>query len=103
MSRSDWAAITRQCQRTPRSSTTKVYSRGRCSSEANAPTTVERFPYREAVRYRQIALEYDVPGEAILVESEVWHTGENIDLTRKLLDRERIIEFHPLPLSSPLP
>lgn len=55
------------------------------------------------MRYRQIALEYDVPGEAILVESEVWHTGENIDLTRKLLDRERIIEFHPLPLSSPLP
>ncbi|AUI62499.1 YdcF family protein [Amycolatopsis sp. BJA-103] len=53
---------------------------------ANAPTTVERFPRGEAVHYREHALELDVPDAAILVEPEARNTGDNITLTRALLD-----------------
>lgn len=52
---------------------------------ANAPTTVDRFPRGEAVHYREIALDLGVPDEAILVEPEARHTGENIVFTRRLL------------------
>ncbi|WP_086838106.1 YdcF family protein [Amycolatopsis kentuckyensis] len=52
---------------------------------ANAPTTVARFPRGEAVHYREIALDLGVPDEAILVEPEARHTGENIVFTRRLL------------------
>ncbi|UUV28009.1 YdcF family protein [Amycolatopsis roodepoortensis] len=57
---------------------------------ANAPTTVERFPRGEAVHYREHALELDVPGDAILVEPEARNTGDNITLTRKLLESRGI-------------
>ncbi|MCP2257951.1 DUF218 domain-containing protein [Streptoalloteichus tenebrarius] len=57
---------------------------------ANAPTTVERFPRGEAVHYREHALELGVPDEAILVEPHAKNTGENIELTRKLLASEGI-------------
>jgi len=53
---------------------------------ANAPTTVERFPRGEAVHYREHALELGVPDDAILVEPEARNTGDNITLTRALLD-----------------
>ncbi|MPZ01002.1 MAG: YdcF family protein [Actinophytocola sp.] len=53
---------------------------------ANAPTTVERFPRGEAVHYREIALDHGVPDEAILVEPNARHTGQNIDYARQLLD-----------------
>jgi len=52
---------------------------------ANAPTTVKRFPRGEAVHYREHAIELGVPDEAILVEPRATNTGQNIELTRKLL------------------
>ncbi|MFJ4102492.1 YdcF family protein [Amycolatopsis japonica] len=57
---------------------------------ANAPTTVERFPRGEAVHYREHALELGVPDDAILVEPEARNTGDNITLTRELLDTRGI-------------
>lgn len=57
---------------------------------ANAPTTIERFPRGEAVHYREEALRLGVPGEAILVETEARNTGDNITLTRQLLDEHDI-------------
>jgi len=59
-------------------------------SGANAPTTVERFPRGEAVHYREHALELGVPDDAILVEPEARNTGENVMLTRKLLESRSI-------------
>ncbi|MGK4596569.1 YdcF family protein [Amycolatopsis sp. w19] len=53
---------------------------------ANAPTTIERFPRGEAVHYRKHALELGVPDHAILVEPEARNTGDNITLTRALLE-----------------
>lgn len=57
---------------------------------ANAPTTVERFPRGEAVHYREHALELGVPDDAILVETEARNTGENIALTRRLLEERDV-------------
>ncbi|GAA2083293.1 YdcF family protein [Actinomadura alba] len=54
-------------------------------SGANAPTTVERFPRGEAVHYREHAIELGVPTEAILIETQATNTGQNAELTRKLL------------------
>lgn len=53
---------------------------------ANAPTTVERFPRGEAVHFREHALELGVPDTAILTETEARNTGDNITLTRRLLE-----------------
>jgi uncharacterized SAM-binding protein YcdF (DUF218 family) len=57
---------------------------------ANAPTTVARFPRGEAVHYREYAIELGVPDEAILVEPHATNTGQNIELTRKLLTEHDI-------------
>ncbi|MEU4669449.1 YdcF family protein [Amycolatopsis sp. NPDC023774] len=57
---------------------------------ANAPTTVERFPRGEAVHYREHALELGVPDDAILVEPEARNTGDNITLSRQLLQARGI-------------
>ncbi|MGH3387776.1 MAG: YdcF family protein [Actinomadura sp.] len=57
---------------------------------ANAPTTVARFPRGEAVHYREHAIELGVPDEAILVEPHATNTGQNIELTRKLLAEHEI-------------
>ncbi|MER7862653.1 YdcF family protein [Amycolatopsis japonica] len=57
---------------------------------ANAPTTVERFPRGEAVHYREHALALGVPDDAILVEPEARNTGDNITLTRALLESRGI-------------
>ncbi|MBY8856573.1 YdcF family protein [Nocardia sp. CA2R105] len=59
---------------------------------ANAPTTVERFPRGEAVHYREHAIGLGVPESAILVEPNATNTGENIDFTRALLERHRMLE-----------
>ncbi len=61
-------------------------------SGANAPTTVERFPRGEAVHYREHAISLGVPAEAILIEPAATNTGENIELTRRLLTEK---EIHP--------
>jgi uncharacterized SAM-binding protein YcdF (DUF218 family) len=52
---------------------------------ANAPTTRDRFPDREAVHYRQRAIELGVPPEAILIEPRATNTLENIEFSRQLL------------------
>ncbi|MFD5242998.1 YdcF family protein [Amycolatopsis sp. NPDC058340] len=57
---------------------------------ANAPTTVGRFPRGEAVHYREHALELGVPDDAILVEPKARNTGENVTLTRALLESRGI-------------
>lgn len=57
---------------------------------ANAPTTKKRFPRGEAVHFREIAIDRGVPAEAIVVETQARNTGENVTLTRELLDRHRV-------------
>jgi uncharacterized SAM-binding protein YcdF (DUF218 family) len=55
---------------------------------ANSPTTVDRFPRGEAVHYREYAIEHGVPADAVLIETTATNTGENITLTRQLLEAE---------------
>lgn len=57
---------------------------------ANAPTTIERFPRGEAAHYRERAIELGVPAEAILLEPQATNTGQNIELTRKILSDQGI-------------
>jgi uncharacterized SAM-binding protein YcdF (DUF218 family) len=52
---------------------------------ANAPTTIKRFPRGEAVHFREEALRRGVPDENVLIETEARNTGQNIELSRKLL------------------
>lgn len=54
-------------------------------SGANSPTTRARFPRGEAVHYREHVLELGVPESAVLVETQARNTGENIQLSRKVL------------------
>lgn len=53
---------------------------------ANAPTTVNVFPRGEAVHYAERAQELGVPSEAIVTETLATNTGENLALTRELLE-----------------
>jgi uncharacterized SAM-binding protein YcdF (DUF218 family) len=53
---------------------------------ANSPTTEARMPRGEAVHYRERALELGVPDSAILLEPRARNTGENITLSRELLE-----------------
>jgi uncharacterized SAM-binding protein YcdF (DUF218 family) len=57
---------------------------------ASAPTTVDRFPRGEAVHFREIAIEHGVPAEAILIETQARHTGENVSRTRELLREHHV-------------
>ncbi len=59
-------------------------------SGANSPSTLARFPRGEAVHYREHALALGVPDEAVLVEDRATNTGENLSLSRALLEREGI-------------
>ncbi|QIB44570.1 YdcF family protein [Streptomyces aureoverticillatus] len=59
-------------------------------SGGNSPTTRARFPRGEAVHYREHALSLGVPDEAILVEPNAGNTGQNITLSRDLLQRTGI-------------
>ncbi|MFE0101306.1 YdcF family protein [Streptomyces sp. NPDC059009] len=59
-------------------------------SGGNSPTTRARFPRGEAVHYREHALSLGVPDEAILVESNAGNTGQNITLSRDLLQQAGI-------------
>lgn len=85
MSVSVSAAMTSASPRTLPSCTTRECSPLIVFTGANAPTTIERFPRGEAVRYREHALELGVPDEAILVEPAATNTGENVEFTRELL------------------
>nr|WP_202446177.1 YdcF family protein [Streptomyces sp. SID4941] len=53
---------------------------------ATSPTTRERMPRGEAVHYRERALELGVPGAAVLVEPQARNTGENVWLSKVLLE-----------------
>lgn len=68
---------------------------------ANAPTTIERFPRGEAVHYREHAIERGVPTAAIYVEPEATNTGQNIELTRQLLEDEGVSADSVLLVSRP--
>lgn len=59
-------------------------------SGGNSPTTRARFPRGEAVHYREHALSLGVPDEAILVETNAGNTGQNITLSRDLLQQAGI-------------
>ncbi|WP_329110726.1 YdcF family protein [Micromonospora sp. NBC_01699] len=59
-------------------------------SGANAPTTIDRFPRGEAVHYRDYAISHGVPADAISVETQARNTGQNIELSRELLARQRV-------------
>ncbi|MET8113558.1 YdcF family protein [Streptomyces prasinus] len=58
---------------------------------ATSQTTQGRMPRGEAEHYRDRALELGVPADAILVEPNARNTGQNITLSRSLLE-ERGIE-----------
>ncbi|MEV7084724.1 YdcF family protein [Streptomyces sp. NPDC093085] len=53
---------------------------------ATSRTTRERMPRGEAEHYRTRALELGVPADAVLVEPRARNTGENIALSRALLE-----------------
>ncbi|MGW6857321.1 YdcF family protein [Streptomyces xanthophaeus] len=69
--------------------TVDLYQRGMAPlivfTGATSPTTRARMPRGEAVHYRERALELGVPPEDVLVEPNARNTGENIQLTRALL------------------
>jgi uncharacterized SAM-binding protein YcdF (DUF218 family) len=54
-------------------------------SGATSRDTRDVFPRGEAVHYREHAVELGVPAEAILVEPHATNTGENIELSRRIL------------------
>lgn len=55
-------------------------------SGAHSPATADRFPRGEAYAFRDRAIELGVPPAAILVEPKATNTGENIKLSRQVLD-----------------
>lgn len=69
--------------------TADLYHQGRFPlvvfTGANAPTTIEAFPRGEAVHYAAEAIARGVPEDRILIEPHATNTGENITLTRALL------------------
>ncbi|MEV6310309.1 YdcF family protein [Streptomyces sp. NPDC051840] len=70
-------------------------------SGATSRTTQERMPRGEAEHYRERAVELGVPAEVILVEPNARNTGENIRLSRQLLEREGVDVSSVLLVSKP--
>ncbi|KAF4405995.1 YdcF family protein [Streptomyces lycii] len=68
---------------------------------ATSRTTRERMPRGEAVHYRERALELGVPASAVLVEPHARNTGENISLTRALLEEHGVEVTSALLISKP--
>ncbi len=70
--------------------TVDLYERGMMPlivfTGATSRTTRERMPRGEAEHYRERAIELGVPASAILVEPQARNTGENIRLSRALLE-----------------
>lgn len=70
--------------------TAELYHRGMAPvivfTGATSRTTHERMPRGEAEHYRERAVELGVPERAILVEPNARNTGENIRLSRALLE-----------------
>ncbi|MGW0163817.1 YdcF family protein [Streptomyces sp. NPDC003343] len=68
---------------------------------ATSRTTQERMPRGEAEHYRDRALELGVPADAIRVEPYARNTGQNIALSRALLERHGIDVSSVLLVSKP--
>ncbi|WP_329420234.1 YdcF family protein [Streptomyces sp. NBC_01693] len=68
---------------------------------ATSPTTRERMPRGEAVHYRERALELGVPSSAVLVEPKARNTGENVRLSRALLEKAGVHVASALLISKP--
>jgi uncharacterized SAM-binding protein YcdF (DUF218 family) len=67
----------------------------------NSSTTAARFPRGEAVHYREHALAFGVPEEAILVEPNAGNTGQNITFSRGVLSEVGIVPASVLLISKP--
>ena len=63
--------------------------------------TEERFPRGEAVHYREHALSLGVPDEAILLEPKATNTGQNIGLSRTVLENAGVAVSSVLLISMP--
>ncbi|WP_405479302.1 YdcF family protein [Streptomyces sp. NBC_00009] len=68
---------------------------------ATSRTTREAMPKGEAQHYRERALELGVPADAILVEPQARNTGENIALSRALLEERGVSVESALLVSKP--
>jgi uncharacterized SAM-binding protein YcdF (DUF218 family) len=68
---------------------------------ATSRTTQERMPRGEAEHYRERALELGVPADDILVEPNARNTGENIRLSRALLEERGVDVSSVLLISKP--
>ncbi|MGW6058433.1 YdcF family protein [Streptomyces sp. NPDC055189] len=68
---------------------------------ATSRTTREVMPKGEAEHYRERAVELGVPADAILVEPRARNTGENITLTRALLEKRGVPVESALLVSKP--
>ncbi|OEJ52011.1 YdcF family protein [Streptomyces agglomeratus] len=68
---------------------------------ATSRTTRERMPRGEAEHYRERAIELGVPSDAILVEPQARNTGENIRLSRALLEEQGVPVSSVLLVSKP--
>ncbi|HET6359180.1 YdcF family protein [Streptomyces sp.] len=68
---------------------------------ATSRTTQERMPRGEAVHYRERALELGVPDAAVLVEPHARNTGENVRLSRAVLEEAGVAVSSVLLISKP--
>ncbi|MBM9504815.1 YdcF family protein [Actinacidiphila acididurans] len=68
---------------------------------ATSPTSRADMPRGEAVHYRERALQLGVPDSVILVEPKARNTGENISLSRSVLEGARIPVSSVLLVSKP--
>lgn len=68
---------------------------------ATSRTTQDRMPRGEAEHYRDRALELGVPAEVILVEPHARNTGQNITLSRALLEQRGVDVASVLLVSKP--
>ncbi|MGR3871628.1 YdcF family protein [Streptomyces graminifolii] len=68
---------------------------------ATSRTTQDRMPRGEAEHYRDRAMELGVPADAVLVEPRARNTGQNITLSRTLLEERGIDVSSVLLVSKP--
>ncbi|MFP3989353.1 YdcF family protein [Streptomyces sp. E11-3] len=85
--------------------TVDLYQRGMMPlivfTGATSRTTAERMPRGEAEHYRDRALELGVPPNVILVEPNARNTGQNITLSRDLLEEHGVDVSSVLLISKP--
>ncbi|MFF8096462.1 YdcF family protein [Streptomyces sp. NPDC016675] len=85
--------------------TADLYHRGMAPlivfTGATSRTTRERMPRGEAEHYRDRAIELGVPADVIIVEPEARNTGDNIRLSRALLEERHVAVSSILLVSKP--